>query len=189
MNDDVWYSEILASEIELMSLLGFKSVYEAKNIRLSKEVIYNSRVVTFKDFLEIEKRKYIDSIYEQVNKNEITFDILVSLLRAITYFQGKVNFCKKYLIRTDEVEFVVSMSQELMTFAKTKFNDDDNEFSNLLDSLYTHFSRLASETSKTFINDTMNNMLYVLVYNHVPEYKAKKQTLKAYNYKGELKNG
>ena len=176
ISGDVWYGEFYASEIEMMSMLGFKHINDERKITLKKKLVDKCYTKTLLQFLIDEQNDKLTSVkYEQELAKGITFDLVVSVVRAIMYQRGKANFVKKYV---DESEIdKIPTSEIFEDFARNHFEDDDGKFASLLDDINLHFTKPLHEIDEDYFNKTMSNMLYILLYCNVPEYKSQKHLL------------
>ncbi len=162
-----WYTEIHASEVEMKALLGFSNIDEDRKTRVNKKVIFNNRYVTLEQFMVKNAMIMLESISYQLENEGVNFELVITLIRSIAYFHGKINFCQHYVI--GDIDKLRSYENELGQFITDKFSNNDAKFKRLMTELKTNCIGLASNYDESYLNTLLYHMLVVLLYQSVPD--------------------
>ena len=172
-----WISEYLATEVELMALLGYNNIDEDKNISLSDKVRFRNKTVTLKEYIHREVEGYTKQITADFEKS-IDSSLVINIVRAFVYCRSKINFCRKHL---EPLGIAVPDMLEIENLIRKNIpNNYSTGLLSILHSLdehYIYYNR--DNNSYTEFEQTIKHIMLLLMVN-IPEYEQYKILVPGY---------
>jgi len=181
-------SEYLASEIEMMKLLGFKNYNEIKEIEITDCVYDMGQTLTVKEYLE----KDLDSKVYEINylfENSKNHAGMISLMRCMVYFRAKLNFCIKHM-NEQSAEILIPYRNILSDLLLSKLEGDVKEQVSLPIKSFDDFIVGTFRDIDVYILEMIiNNTMYLLFNDMKTNGKLKMDKALAEDILNKVENG